>query len=150
MNDIEEKLFIALNEVINKQDMRVVNIKIGNKGSNIGIQIIIDSEQGVSLDDCSIASKQTSDLIRLNNYFDQDYDLEVSSPGINRQLFSMNDFELYNGFMVKVKIKKSINNQKNFYGKIKESIGDMIVLECDGNEVKIDFKNIKKANIQEI
>ena len=79
-----------------------------------------------------------------------EYTLEVSSPGINRQLFSVTDFILYKGFMVKIKLKSSMNNQKNFIGKIKDIVEGNIKVELDDSEIIIDFKNIKKANIQEI
>mgnify|MGYP001252961263 CR=1 FL=1 len=94
MNEIEEKLSLALSEIINKRGISIVNIVISNMSRNPDIQIIIDSATGISLDDCSYVSKITNDIVRLNNYFD-DYNLEVSSPGINRQLFSINDFSYF-------------------------------------------------------
>ena len=138
MNDIEEKLSEALEEVISTKDMRVVNINISSSSSSPSIKIIIDSLKGVGLEDCAFTSKLTDDFIKINNYFD-DYDIEVSSPGINRQLF-----------MVKIKLKSSMNNQKNFIGKIKDIVEGNIRVELDDSEIIIDFKNIKKANIQEI
>ena len=66
MNDIEESLFQALNEIVEKKDMRVVNISIGGLAKSPSIQIIIDSTQGVSLDDCSFVSKVTDDIIKVN------------------------------------------------------------------------------------
>ena len=149
MNDIEEKLSKALEEVIRAKDMRVVNINISNSSSSPSIKIIIDSLKGVGLEDCAFTSKLADDLIKINDYFD-DYDIEVSSPGINRQLFSITDFMLYKDFMVKIKLKSSMNNQKNFTGKIKDIVEGNIKIELDDSEVMIDFKNIKKANIQEI
>ena len=150
MNDTEENLFQAINEMIEKKDMRVVNINIGGLTKIPNIQIIIDSAQGISLDDCAFVSKVTNDLITVNDYFDNDYNLEVSSPGINRQLFSVNDFILYKKSIVKVKLKKAINNQKNYLGMIKDVNGQNIIISVDDEEVNIDFKNIKKANIKEI
>ena len=150
MNDTEENLFQAINEMIEKKDMRVVNINIGGLTKIPNIQIIIDSAQGISLDDCAFVSKVTNDLITVNDYFDNDYNLEVSSPGINRQLFSVSDFILYKKSIVKVKLKKAINNQKNYLGMIKDINGQNIIISVDGEEVNIDFKNIKKANIKEI
>jgi ribosome maturation factor RimP len=114
------------------------------------IQIIIDSIQGVSLDDCSFVSKLTDDIIKVNGYYSDDYNLEVSSPGINRQLFSLDDFRLYKNSMVKIKLKKPINNRKNILGIIKVIKNENIILDVDQEEIKIDFKNIKKANIKEI
>jgi ribosome maturation factor RimP len=139
-----------LNEIIEKKDMRVVNISISGLAKSPSIQIIIDSIQGVSLDDCSFVSKLTDDIIKVNGYYSDDYNLEVSSPGINRQLFSLDDFRLYKNSMVKIKLKKPINNRKNILGIIKVIKNENIILDADQEEIKIDFKNIKKANIKEI
>ena len=149
MNEIEEKLFKALEEVVSTKGMRVVNINISNSSSSPSIKIIIDAARGIGVDDCSFTSRLADDLIKINGYFD-DYDIEVSSPGINRQLFSVADFMLYKGFIVKIKLKSGISNQKNFIGKIKDIDEENIKIELDDSEIMINFKNIKKANIQEI
>ena len=150
MNDIKESLFQTLNEVVEKQGIRVINISISGASNSPNIKIIIDSNDGINLENCSFVSKITGDLIKINNYFTDDYNLEVSSPGVNRQLFSIDDFNLYLGSLVKIKLKKQINNQKNFLGKIKSLKNDTIILSIDNEDVEIDFKNIKKANIKEI
>ena len=150
MNDIEESLFQALNEIVEKKDMRVVNINISGVAKSPSIQIIIDSIQGVSLDDCSFVSKLTNDIIKVNGYYSDDYNLEVSSPGVNRQLFSLDDFRLYENSMVKIKLKKPINNQKNILGIIKVIKSENIIVDIGEEEIEIEFKNIKKANIKEI
>ena len=149
MNEIEEKLLKALEEVVSTKGMRVVNINISNSSSSPSIKIIIDAARGIGVDDCSFTSRLADDLIKINGYFD-DYDIEVSSPGINRQLFSVADFMLYKGFIVKIKLKSGISNQKNFIGKIKDIDEENIKIELDDSEIMINFKNIKKANIQEI
>ena len=149
MNEIEEKLLKALEEVVSTKGMRIVNINISNSSSSPSIKIIIDAARGIGVDDCSFTSRLADDLIKINGYFD-DYDIEVSSPGINRQLFSVTDFMLYKGFIVKIKLKSGISNQKNFVGKIKDVDEENIKIELDDSEIMINFKNIKKANIQEI
>ena len=150
MNDIKENLFQTLNEIVEKKDMNVVNISIGGLAKNPNIQIIIDSTQGVTLEDCTFVSKVTSDVIKVNGYFDDDYNLEVSSPGINRQLFTIDDFILYKNSIVKIKLKKAVNNQKNFLGTINSIEGQNITIVIDEKEVEIEFNNVKKANIKEI
>ena len=150
MNDIKDNLFQTLNEIVEKKDMNVVNISIGGLAKTPNIQIIIDSTQGVTLDDCTFVSKVTSDVIKVNGYFDDDYNLEVSSPGVNRQLFTIEDFFLYKNSIFKIKLKKAVNNQKNFLGKINSIEGQNIIIFADEQEVEIEFKNIKKANIKEI
>ena len=150
MNDIKESLFQTLNEVVEKQGIRVINISISGASNSPNIKIIIDSNDGINLENCSFVSKITGDLIKINNYFTDDYNLEVSSPGVNRQLFSIDDFNLYLGSLVKIKLKKQLKNQKNFLGKIKSLKNDIIIISTDKEDMEIDFKNIKKANIKEI
>tara|TARA_B100001778_G_scaffold64936_1_gene50940 strand:- start:1265 stop:1717 length:453 start_codon:yes stop_codon:yes gene_type:complete len=150
MNDIKENLFQTLNEIVQKENIRVINISISSLSRSPNIQIIIDSSKGVSLDDCSFVSKITSDLIKMNKYFDDDYNLEVSSPGVNRQLFTIDDYSLYKDFLVKIKLKKAINNQKNYLGTIKSIENESIIINTEQQEVEIEFENIKKANIKEI
>tara|TARA_Y100000996_G_scaffold119985_1_gene89709 strand:- start:5987 stop:6439 length:453 start_codon:yes stop_codon:yes gene_type:complete len=150
MNDIKESLFQTLNEVVEKQGIRVINISISGASNSPNIKIIIDSNDGINLENCSFVSKITGDLIKINNYFTDDYNLEVSSPGVNRQLFSIDDFNLYLGSLVKIKLKKQLKNQKNFLGKIKSLKNDIIIISTDKEDIEIDFKNIKKANIKEI
>ena len=130
--------------------MRILNISISGMSKSPNIQIIIDSSNGVNLDDCSFVSKVTTDLINLNGYFSNDYNLEVSSPGINRELFTIDDYVLYMGSIVKIKLKKQLNNKKNFLGKIKNIDNGVIIIEVDHEDIEIEFDNIKKANIKEI
>ena len=150
MNDIKENLFQTLNEIVQKENIRVINISITSLSRSPNVQIIIYSSKGVSLDVCSFVSKITSDLIKMNKYFDDDYNLEVSSPGVNRQLFTIDDYILYKDFLVKIKLKKAINNQKNYLGTIKSIENKSITINTEQQEVEIEFENIKKANIKEI
>ena len=150
MNDIKESLFQTLNEIVEKEGIRVINISINGVSNSPNIQIIIDSNDGINLENCSFVSKIAGDLIKINDYFTDDYNLEVSSPGVNRQLFSIDDFNLYLGSLVKIKLKKQLKNQKNFLGKIKSLKNDIIIISTDKEDIEIDFKNIKKANIKEI
>ena len=150
MSDIKESLFQALNEIVERENMRILNISISGMSKSPNIQIIIDSSNGVNLDDCSFVSKVTTDLINLNGYFNDDYNLEVSSPGINRELFTIDDYALYIGSLVKIKLKKQMNNKKNFLGKIMNIDNEVIIIRVDHQDIEIEFDNIKKANIKEI
>ena len=148
MNDIEEKLHLALNEMLEKKEMRVLNVSVNKKTSGQDIQIIIDSSSGVNLDDCTFASKIAGDIIKIDNLYDDNFNLEVSSPGINRQLFSIDDFLLYKGYKVKIKLKLAVENQKKIIGTIGNIKDQNILIATDNKDIIIDFNNIKKANLQ--
>ena len=148
MNDLEEKLYLALNEMLEKKEMRVLNVSVNKKTSGQDIQIIIDSSSGVNLDDCTFASKIAGDIIKIDNLYDDNFNLEVSSPGINRQLFSIDDFLLYKGYKVKIKLKLAVENQKKIIGTIGNIKDQNILIATDNKDINIDFNNIKKANLQ--
>jgi len=148
MNDIEEKLHKSLNEMLKSKDMRALNIDINKRSFGYNIQIIIDSSNGISLDDCSLVSKITNDVIKVDKIIEGEFNLEVSSPGINRELFSIEDFLAFKGSKVKIKLKKVRNDSKNIIGIIDNIIGNNVSINVDNKTTIIDFNDIKKANLR--
>ena len=148
MNDIEEKLHKSLNEMLKSKDMRALNIDINKRSFGYNIQIIIDSSNGISLDDCSLVSKITNDVIKVDKIIEGEFNLEVSSPGINRELFSIEDFLAFKGSKVKIKLKKVNNDSKNIVGIIDNIIGNNVSINVDNKTTTIDFNDIKKANLR--
>ena len=145
MNEVEENIMNKLNELL-PNDLTAINVNIfGNRDSR-SIQIMIESDSGVSIDHCSKVTKLAQNIITLENYIDENYSIEVSSPGINRPLYNMNDFIKYQGERVFVELKKNINNQKRFKGYY-EVIGNTICINYKKEKVSITFDAIKKANL---
>ena len=92
MNSLEDKFYLVINQILGKTDMNLLNVNINKQRSGYKIKLIIDSKQGVSLDDCVYVSRLTKDAINMEQLIIDDFNLEVSSPGINRPLFTINDF----------------------------------------------------------
>ena len=107
---------------------------------------MIESDSGVSIEHCSKATKLAQNIITLEKYIDENFSIEVSSPGINRPLYSINDFIKYQGERVFIELKKNINNQKRFKGYY-EVIGNTIHINHKKEKVAITFDDIKKANL---
>ena len=128
--------------------MRALNIDINKRSFGYNIQIIIDSSNGISLDDCSLVSKITNDVIKVDKIIEGEFNLEVSSPGINRELFSIEDFLAFKGSKVKIKLKKVRNDSKNIIGIIDNIIGNNVSINVDNKTTIIDFNDIKKANLR--
>ena len=145
MNEVEENIMNKLNELL-PNDLTAINVNIfGNRDSR-SIQIMIESDSGVSIDHCSKVTKLAQNIITLEKYIEDNYSIEVSSPGINRPLYNMNDFIKYQGERVFVELKKNINNQKRFKGYY-EVIGNTICINYKKEKVSITFDAIKKANL---
>ena len=90
------------------------------------------------------ATRTAQNIIKLENLIDHDYNIEVSSPGINRPLFNLKDFIKFQGEKINVELKKKINNKKRFTGPY--SVINEIVFLNDNDTTKISIEDIK-ANL---
>ena len=121
---------------------------VGSK-RNMTVRIYIDKPEGVTLDDCSAVSHSIEAVIDAEDFIPSSYILEVSSPGIERPLFALKDFERFVGKKAKVKTADAINGQANFNGRIVAVDGDEIVFEDKTNgPVRIPFASVAKANLK--
>ena len=111
------------------------------------LKVIIDSEKGITADDCSAVSHQISGLLDVEDPIDVPYTLEVSSPGLDRPLMKLEHFERYIGRPVKVRLSWAINDRKNFVGNITQVVADDIAIETDGETIELPFNAIKRANL---
>ena len=145
MNEVEENIMNKLNELLSN-DLKAINVSIFGNSVSRSIQIMIESDSGVSINHCSKVTKLAQNIITLEKYIEDNYSIEVSSPGINRPLYNMNDFIKYQGEKVFVELKKNINNQKRFKGYY-EVIGNTICINYKKEKVSIKFDAIKKANL---
>ncbi len=121
---------------------------VGSK-RNMTVRIYIDKPQGVTLEDCSVVSRSIEDVIDADDFIPSPYVLEVSSPGLERPLFSVKDFEKFTGKKAKVKTSEAIDGQANFNGRIASVEGSEIVFEDKTNgTVRIPFDKVAKANLK--
>ena len=145
MNDIEEKLMNRINEVLN-DNIEAINVKVFGVRNQKSVQIIIESTDGVTIQTCSNVTKIAQNIIKLDEIIESDYNIEVSSPGINRPLFNLRDFIKYQGEKAFVELKRNINNHKRFTG-IYKIINNKIVFQDQNSPIEISIENIKKANL---
>ena len=143
MNDIEEKLMNRLNNLLDN-DIEAINVKIFGARNQKFVEIMIESNQGVTINTCADVTKIAQNIIKLDRLIDSDYSIEVSSPGINRPLLNIRDFIKYQGEKAFIELKRSINNQKRFTGEYKV-INKKITFPDNTIEISID--DIKKANL---
>ncbi len=145
MNDIEEKLMNRLNNLLDN-DIETINVRIFGARNQKFIEIMIESDHGVTINTCAGVTKIAQNIIKLDSLIDSDYSIEVSSPGINRPLFNIKDFIKYQGEKAFIELKRSINNQKRFTGEYKV-INKKITFPNQDNTIEISIDDIKKANL---
>ena len=111
------------------------------------LRIYIEREAGVAIEDCEQVSKQVSALLDVEDSIAGEYTLEVSSPGLERPLFSARQFSQYIGSEVKLRLHSPIQGRRKFKGKIVVVEGDSIRLQADGVDYDLSFSDVDKANI---
>jgi len=134
--------------VVVSMGYELVGVEFLGAGGYGTLRVYIDREQGVSLDDCAAISHQISGILDVEEPIKQAYDLEISSPGIDRPLFKLADFERFTGMTAKVKLALALEGRKNFKGRLQGVTDDgMVIIEVDGEKFQLPFADIARANL---
>jgi len=129
--------------------IEIVHVELAGTNRDSVLRVFIDKEGGVTLDDCSIVSQKLEAVLDAEDLIPSRYVLEVSSPGIERQLYSLEDFERFIGQAVKVKTKTDIEGQKVFVGEIDSIHDDTISINDRARgTVSIKYGDVEKANLK--
>ncbi len=146
---IEEKIREIGARAAEENNLELVQAQIVGVGRNVTVRVFIDKEGGVTHEDCSKVSRQIESEIDGEDFIPSAYLLEVSSPGLERELYSLKDFEKFAGNPAKVKTKTAIDGQKVFRGRIVRIEGEEIVFEDKTRgETKFPFDAVTKANLE--
>ena len=134
--------------VIESMGYELVGVEFVGGGGHGTLRVCIDREAGVSLDDCAAISHQISGILDVEEPIRQAYDLEISSPGIDRPLFKLTDYERFAGRTAKIKMAVALHGRKNFKGRL-QGVADtgMVNIEVDGEEFSLPFADIARANL---
>ncbi len=144
---LEQKLNQMISPTIESLGFELVGIETFRAGRFLTVRIYLDKEGGISIDDCSSASRQISAILDVEDPISDKYNLEVSSPGLDRPLFTIEHFKRFIDKKVSIHLRIAINNRRKYTGIIKAVENDTILLDVDGIEQKFIFGNIQKANL---
>lgn len=141
------QLWDLLEPVITGLGYELVEIEYQPNPKHGVLRIFIDQPSGVQLDDCQQVSNQVSALLDVEDPIPGHYNLEVSSPGLDRPLNRIEDFQRFTGEIVKITTGMAINGQRNFKGRLCGIEGDDIKIEFDGKQVTLPLASIDKARL---
>jgi ribosome maturation factor RimP len=134
--------------VLEEIGLELVEVQFRREQSGWVLRLVIDRQEGVSLDDCAAVSREIGQLLDIEDFIDQAYNLEVSSPGLNRPLKSMEDFQRFTGRKAKIKTIEPISGEHVFVGKILQASEETIIVEVGRKEVTIPFAQVSKARLE--
>jgi ribosome maturation factor RimP len=154
MSDNFETLQQLIEPIVTGMKFEFVGLEYLPKGHGSLLRIYIDRPDGINVDDCADVSRQISAVLDVEDPIQSEYTLEVSSPGIERPLFTQQHYQKFIGQEVKLTLFRplELSNRKKFNGIIKQvesskSGEALIVLEMDKELYQLSLQNIKKANL---
>jgi len=145
---LEQRVLELARHVAEGQGVEVVGVNMLGKGKGMLLRVTIDKNEGVTLDDCERFSRSLELMLDAEDALDTQYNLEVSSPGLNRPLTVMKDFERNIGKLARVITREKIYNQNFFIGRIFKVTEDSICLSTDKGEYCLPFDDISKARLE--
>jgi len=123
-------------------------IEFRSRGHHSLLRVFIDdAENGIAIDDCEKVSRQISGVMDVEDPIQTEYTLEVSSPGMDRPLFRLEQYEAFVGHQVRIRLRMAFEGRRKFQGLIKGVEGDDVVVLVEDHEYLLPFDSIEKAHI---
>ena len=139
----EQKAEALLLPIIEANNFELVDVEYVKEGSNWYLRAYIDKEGGISVDDCEVVSRAFSDKLDEEDFIDDAYIMEVSSPGLGRPLKKEKDYKRSMGKELEIRTYRAINREKEFYGILKAYDANTVTIEQeDGEELTFDKADI--------
>lgn len=111
------------------------------------LRVYIDQEDGIGIDDCEKVSRELSRMLDVEDPIRGEYVLEVSSPGLNRRLFFIEQYHHFCGEMIQVKTHRLIDGRKNFKGILVNVVDEILHIKENETTYTVPFKEVLTASI---
>lgn len=125
----------------------LVGVEYTTQGRGSVLRVYIDSEQGISAEDCQRVSHQVSGVLDVEDPIRGAYTLEISSPGLDRPLFTAGHFLHFTGSRAKIRLRQPLEGRRNFSGILRGVQGEQVLIEDEGVEFSLPLANIDKARL---
>lgn len=119
-----------------------------SQGRHSVVRVYIDSPQGITVDDCAAVSEQVGSILDVEDPVTGEYTLEVSSPGVDRLLFRLEQYPGYVGEIVELRLRSAFEGRRKFKGVLKGLEGDDVVIQVDDHEYILPHGTIEKARVE--
>lgn len=142
-----EQLHALLAPVVEALGYQCWGIEFLSQGKHSLLRVYIDHSNGILVDDCEKVSRQLSSVLDVEDPISSDYTLEVSSPGLDRPLFTLEQYAASVGEQVKIKLRSPFEGRRNFQGLLRGVEEQDVVVLVDDHEYLLPVDTIDKANI---
>ena len=111
------------------------------------LRLYIDSSDGIVVDDCAIVSRQIGDLLEVEQVVSGEYTLEVSSPGLDRPLFTPVQYQAFIGSDVKVRLRTLVNGRRRLAGKLSDATDDYLTIQIGEEQFDVQYNLVESARV---
>ena len=125
----EQKAEALLEPIVAEHNFELVDVEYVKEGSNFYLRAYIDKPEGITVDDCEVVSRAFSQKLDEEDFIDEAYIMEVSSPGLGRPLKKEKDYKRSVGKELEIRTYRAINKEKEFYGILKEYNESSVTIE---------------------
>jgi len=147
---IEERVHGLISSSVEALGYKLWGVEYTPLGRGSTLRIFIDSVAGVSLDDCVAVSRQVSALLDVEDPIFEEYELEVSSPGVNRRLFNKEQYSAFIGEQLHLRLRMPFKGRRKYVGFLSEVLINEMVLQVENHEYRIPFDILEKVRVQPI
>ena len=148
MDTVIERVREFAESLLPAMGLELFEVQFRREGHGWVLRLVVDKEDGVTLDDCSQVSRETSDFLDVEDIIDHPYHLEVSSPGLERPLRTMAECQRHLGKKVRIKLKQELDAQRVIIGELETAEQDeLTVLSEEGTTYNIEWENVQKARL---
>jgi len=145
---IKKKVIELAKEATEVAGVELFDVEILGQVGNLTVRVIIDSDRGVGINDCERVSRQLEALMDIEDPVPGSYTLEVTSPGLDRPLRSLEDFRRFQGRLARIVTKEKLNNQSFFIGRIAKVTSNTVIISIGKKELEIPYEIIDRANLE--
>jgi ribosome maturation factor RimP len=148
MRTVPDKLDHLLRQEVELLGYELVGIELIGQGKGaLLLRVYIDHEDGINLDDCVQVSHQVSGVLDVEDPIKENYRLEVSSPGMDRPLFTLMDFERFKGSKARLKTRSKLEGKHRFNGVLQGVEAEQVLIEEDGILYRLPLDEIDTARL---
>lgn len=143
----DERFSKLVEPTVTSLGYELIGVEYFPKGKESLLRIYIDAPSGVTVDDCERVSRQISALLDVEEPMASAYTLEISSPGLNRPLFTRDHFVRFAGKEASVTLRAPLNGRRRFKGVLKGVRDHCVVVLVEGKELELPLEAINKARL---
>lgn len=146
--EIEERTESLVLPIVESAGLELWDVEYVKEGSDYYLRVYIDKSGGVNIDDCVLITKALNEKLDADDFIEDAYILEVSSPGLTRKLKKDKEFEKSIGKLIRVKLYKAEEGSKEHIGRLKEFAPDKLTIEVDEADISLSRDNISSVRLE--